>query len=635
MACSSSGLDSKIGKEKMNTIPKTLTRRDFIRLALATGGSVLLSPLMKACGQPVTPTTAATATSMATPVPTAEDLLAGLSGLDIDTFFDKAFTRWLIRDPETLTVLGLANSYGIGNGDLTNISDSFVRETQSLEAGTLNILRTYDRSGFTPAQALNADVYDWFLDDLVRGHPFMYDDYPLNPIVTSIHYNLYMLFTAYHPLNNRQDADDYISRLSQVGNKIVDLIEGLKRRQERGVILPGFIIPSVLSDITQISQGTPSSEPYYTTFSERLTGVSTSDKEALSAQVKEQVNNTVIPAYQELAACLSEQSSHASDTVGVWQFSDGEAYYAQCLRRQTSTDLTADEIHEIGKQYLERIHAEMREKFASLGHEESQSIQELYTLLANDSGSYVGQEAVKAMETTIQEAESFLPQAFDILPRAGVEIVGGQAGNFYQMGSFDGSRPGLFYASVINPIPRYDVKTLIYHETIPGHHLQIAIGMEQTNLIPLRQAASCNAFIEGWALYAERLMSELGAYANDPQGDLGRLRMEAYRAARLVVDTGIHSKRWTFEQAVEYFRQAAGLPPGSGRGEIVRYCVYPGQATSYFIGFLKILELRQKVQDALGSKFDLKDFHRVVLVNGAVPLFILEKLVDNYIKGAA
>jgi uncharacterized protein (DUF885 family) len=239
------------------------------------------------------------------------------------------------------------------------------------------------------------------------------------------------------------------------------------------------------------------------------------------------------------------------------------------------------------------------------------------------------------MEAAIREAETFLPQAFDIFPRASVEVVGGPDGNYYQPASFDGSRPGLFYASTDYPIPKYDVKTLVYHETVPGHHLQTTIAMEQTSLIPLRQAASCNAFIEGWALYAERLMAELGAYANDPQGDLGRLRMEAYRAARLVVDTGIHSKRWTFEQAVEYFGQAAGLPPGSGRGEITRYCVFPGQATSYFIGFLKILELRQKAQDALGSKFDLKAFHRLVLVNGAVPLFILEKLVDNYIKGAA
>ncbi len=611
----------------------SLSRRDFLRLAIAAGGTVILSPLLKACARPVTPTAAAT--TAATAVPTAENLLAGLSGLDIDSFFDQAFTRWVVRDPESLTTLGLADMYGIGDANLTDISDAFLRETQALESGTLDLLRAYDRSTFTPAQTLNADVYDWFLDDLVRGHPFMYDDYPLNPIVTSVHYNLYMLFTAYHPLNNRQDAEDYISRLSQVQKKITDLIDGLRKRQEHGVILPAFIIPYVLHDITGISQSPPSSQPFYTTFNERLTGVTASEKDTLSAQVKEQVTNAVVPAYQQLVTYLNDLKPQATDTVGVWQFSDGEAYYAQCLRRQTSTDLTADEIHELGKQHLERIHAEMRTLFAGLGYDAGKSIQSLYGLLANDGAILSGQPAVNAIETAIRNAETFLPQAFDLLPRAQVEVVGGPDGNYYMPPSYDGARPGLFYASTDRPIPEYDVKTLVYHETLPGHHLQSAIAMDQTSLIPMRQAASCNAFIEGWALYAERLMAELGAYAGDPQGDLGRLRMEAYRAARLVVDTGIHAKRWTFDQAVETFAQAAGLPAGSGQGEITRYCVWPAQATSYFIGFLKILELRQKAKDVLGDKFDLKAFHRVLLVNGAVPLFILEQLVDNYIQGAA
>jgi uncharacterized protein (DUF885 family) len=611
----------------MKSRKSSLTRRDFLRLAALAGGTVALSPLLKACTPQATPSVAPT------PLPT-EDLLAGLDGLDIEAFFEEAYRRWLVRDPELLTTLGLADFYGVGDADLTDISDTFVRQTQALEAGTLDLLRAYDRSAFTADQILTADVYDWMLDDLVRGHEFMYNDYPVNPIVTSVHYNLYMLFTAYHPLNNRQDADDYISRLSQLGKKIIELIDGLRRRQERGVILPAFIFPYVESDIYETAREGAIHHPYYLTFDDRLTGVSAEDKAALLAQVEEQLTATVIPAYQELADYLNELQTQASNTVGVWQFSDGAAYYAQSLRRQTTTELNADEIHELGKLHVERVQAEMRTLFASLGYPEGESIQDLYGRLTSDSGLLSGQAAVEAFEVAIREAEAFLPQAFDIFPRASVEVVGGPDGNYYQPASYDGSRPGLFYATTTGQSPKFGVKSLVYHETIPGHHLQTAIAMEQTGLPALRQGAQFNAYTEGWALYAERLMAELGAYANDPQGDLGRLQMEAYRAARLVVDTGIHAKQWTFDQAVEYFAGAAGLPVGTGQGEITRYCVWPAQATAYYVGFLKFLELRQKAMDALGGKFDLKAFHRVILVNGSVPLTVLENLVDSYIESA-
>jgi uncharacterized protein (DUF885 family) len=612
----------------MQPLTQKLTRRDFLRLAAITGGTVALAPLLNACTPQTTPT------AFPTSLPT-EALFTGLEGLDIDAFFQEAYRRWLVRDPETLTTLGLADFYGIGDADLTDISDAFVRQTQALESGTLGLLRAYNHSTFTADQSLTADIYDWMLDDLVRGHEFMYDDYPLSPIVTSVHYNLYMLFTVYHPLNTRQDADDYISRLSQVGKKITDLIDGLQRRQERSVILPAFIFPYVLTDINETAKKSATTHPYYTAYNDRLIGVPAEDKTALLTQVQEQVENVVIPAYQGLANYLNELKNQASNNVGVWQFSDGEAYYAQCLRRQTTTELSADEIHNLGKQHLERIQTEMRTLFASLGYPEGESIQDLYARLTKDNGVYTGQAAVDAFETSIREADAFLPQAFDILPQASVEVVGGPDGNYYMPAAYDGSRPGLFYATTTGQTPKFGIKTLAYHETIPGHHLQTSIAMEQTGLAALRQGAQFNAYTEGWALYAERLMAELGAYRDDPQSDLGRLQMEAYRAARLVVDTGIHAKQWTFDKATKYFAAASGLPEGSGQGEITRYCVWPAQATSYYVGFLKFLELRQKAMDALGDKFDLKTFHRVVLVSGSVPLSILERIIDDFIRSVA
>ena len=608
-----------------------LTRGDFLRLLLVSGGSLALVPLLKACGGatgsiPAALTPSAVPASAAPPGP-----LDGLEGMDIDAFFEEAYRRWLVRDPENLTVLGLSDSYGIGDATLTDISDAFIRETQSLESGTLALLRLYERSSFSAAQALTADVYEWFLDDLVRGHPFMYDDYPVNTTVTSVPYNLYMLFTAWHPLKSRQDAEDYISRLSQVDAKLSQLIDGLQRRRERGVILPVFLIPVVSETINRIAASTPPSHPYYETCARRLAGVSDEERQGLLDQVQSQITQGVCPAYLELSAFLKQLQAEAPDRPGVWQFPDGEAYYKQCLRRHSTTEMSAGEIHELGLQNVERIHAEMRPLFAELGYPGGESIPDLVARLTEDSGVYYNQAAAQAYQAVIQAAQALLPQAFDILPRAEVSVVGCPDGDYYVQPPYDGSRPGLFYASTNGATPKFGVKTLAYHETIPGHHLQIAIAMEQAGLPSLRKGMQFNAYCEGWALYAERLMWELGAYTGDPQGNLGRLRSEVHRAARLVVDTGIHAMQWSFDQAVNYLVEATGLPANATQGEIARYSVWPGQAVSYYVGFLKILELRQKAMAALGGRFDLKAFHRMVLVNGSLPLSILESQVEAYI----
>jgi uncharacterized protein (DUF885 family) len=613
------------GKEHLSI--GTLSRREFLRLAMTAGGSILFSPLLKACRSTIPEEMAATIPAL---TPTA-DLLAGLEGLNIDAFFEESYRRWLIRDPETLTTLGLADFYGVGDADLTNISDQFIRQTQLLESGILELLRSYDRSTFSSTQALTAAVYDWFLDDLVRGHAFMYDDYPLNPIVTSVHYNLYMLFVAYHPLNNRQDAEDYLSRLSQVGVKLSQLIEGLQLREEKDVILPAFIFPIVLGDINETAESKPTSHPYYTSFNARLKGVSSDEKQLLSDNVEKEISSTVIPAYQGLADFLVELESKTSQNIGVWQFSDGKDFYAQSLRRQTTVDMAADEIHALGQQHVDRVHAEMRVLFSSLGYPSSDTIHSLYNRLTADTGTCQGQEKVAAFEQAIQTAEALLPQAFDIFPKASVQVVGGDDGDYYMSASYDGSRPGLFYARTTSPTPKFAIKTLAFHETIPGHHMQISIAQEQAGLPAIRQGMQFNAYAEGWALYAEHLMWELGAYDDDLPGDLGRLQMEAFRAARLVVDTGIHSLRWSFNQAVDYLAEATGFSTSEAQRELTRYSVWPGQATSYYIGLLKFLELRQKAMDALGKAFDLKAFHHVVLVNGSLPLTVLEKLVDDFI----
>ncbi len=610
-----------------------ISRRDALKAGLMAGSAIALAPFLKACAGLQTP--AATAPSnTATPTTTAGPAIpvSGLEGLEIKTFFRDAYRRWMARDPENLTTLGLADLWGVGDDKLTNISNDYIRETQSLEIRMLDLLRTYNRASFSKSEALTADIFDWFLDDLVRGHAFMYDDYPVNPTVTSIPYNLYMLFTIYQPLNNVRDANDYIARLAQLGSKMDQLIDGLRRREQHGIILPVLFLPYVRSDSDSVARASASANPYFTSFSARIKGVSDAERKTLSGRVLEAVADTVVPAYRTLSGFLQGQQAKAPREVGVGQFSDGEAYYAQCLRRHTTTELSADQIHQLGLENVERVHAEMRPLFAGLGYPADESIPQLMQRLTADGGVYRGQQTVTAYEQTISQAEALLPQAFSTLPRAEVKVIGGKDGDYYMPASFEGSRPGLFFARTDGSLPRFGVKTTAFHEMIPGHHLQTALAQEVPGLPDLRRGMQFNAYTEGWALYAERLMSELGAYAEDPQGDLGRLQMEAYRAARLVVDTGIHARRWSFNQAVTYLMDATGFPAENAQREIARYSVWPGQAASYYIGFTRLLELRQKAKDALGSGFALEAFHDAVLANGSVPLTILERVVDEYIS---
>jgi uncharacterized protein (DUF885 family) len=316
---------------------------------------------------------------------------------------------------------------------------------------------------------------------------------------------------------------------------------------------------------------------------------------------------------------------------GVWQFDNGEEYYSYLLHHYTSTDLTADEIHQLGITELERIHGEMREIFSELGYPEDESIYQSYQQVANDGGIIPGNEMVAFHESIIEQANINLGELFEIQPEEPVVVIGGPIGGFYSPGSIDGTRPGAFYAE-ISPEgrPYFNLPSLTYHEAIPGHHFQIALAHE-VDLPLFRNLLNFNAYVEGWALYAERLAWEAGWYEDDPFGDLGRLQFEAFRAARLVVDTGIHTKGWTFNHAVVFFMDNAGFDRQFSEQQIARYIVLPGQSTGYMIGMLKILELRQIAMEQLGDQFDLKQFHTVILQNGSMPLDVLEGIVQDYI----
>lgn len=580
-------------------------------------------------------------TAQSTAVPTPGDTpVAEPTGLSLDEFFEVSFRELMLRDPEMVIEEGLAQEYGLEGAELTNISDAYVRETQQMYATVLDVLHTYDRDALTPSEQISYDVYEWYLDDRVRAAEFMYNDYPATYFpVTAVHEQLIQFFTDLHPVRNRQEAEDYVARLCQVDTKFEQLFEGLDLRERAGIVPPRFASQWALyTTVYDMAQADAVHTPFYRAFEEKLSAledISDEERQALLQDAQVAIDESVLPAYQALAERLEHLQDIGSGDDGVWQFDNGADYYAYTLRHYTTTDMTPDEIHELGLQELDRIHAEMRAIFDRLGYPQDESLVALFDRVARDGGRVSGNQVLDTYTVLIEEAERNLDAAFDRLPQADVVVVADEYGGYYISPSRDGSRSGAFYAGVGGSgEERFAMPTLAYHEAIPGHHLQLALAQE-LDLPTFRTAVSFTGYAEGWALYAEQLAWELGWYADDPYGDLGRLQAEAFRAARLVVDTGIHAKRWTFDQAVEFMSENVGLDTEDSinpQHQIARYIVWPGQSTAYKIGMLKILELRQRAMDRLGDQFDLKEFHDVVLGNGSMPLEILERVVDDYLE---
>jgi uncharacterized protein (DUF885 family) len=566
-------------------------------------------------------------------------LRAKLEGLSLDEFFEISWQELSLRDPEGVLAAGVADLLGLEEVGLTDISDAYIRETYQMHATVLEMLRSYDRGALSPQQQVSYDVYEWYLDDRVREQEFMYYDYPVTFYpVTAVHEYVVRFFTDLHPLASKQDAEDYVTRLGMVGVKFEQLLEGLRLREEAGIIPPRFASQWAVYGTRNMAEASANQTPFYEAFEAKvgaLDGVPEDEKQALLQAAEEAIRDTVLPAFQSLGDYLEHLESVGSTKDGLWQFPRGDEYYAHLLRHYTTTDMTADEIHDLGIRELERIHAEMRVLFDELGYPEDESLPELYNRVADEGGYVAAKEVMATYEAIIREAEGRLDEVFAIRPQASVIVVESPIRGLYVRGSLDGTRPGAFHAGPGTATEAwYAMPTLAYHEAIPGHHFQIALGQE-ANLPGFRHVVGFSGYAEGWALYAEYLAWELGWYEDDPYGDLGRLQGEAFRAVRLVVDTGIHAKGWTFDQALDFLVENSGFEKGDSLDpeiEIARYIVMPGQATAYKVGMLKILDLRQRAMSQLGDQFDLKEFHSVILGNGSMPLEVLERVVDTYIE---
>lgn len=566
----------------------------------------------------------------------SQQLAEDLQGLALDDFYFESFEALLLRTPETVVWEALESVFPLQAVELDDVSDAYQRETFAMYRVVLDALRSYDRNALTADEQLDYDIYEYFLQDEVDRLDFMYHDFRATYMLFSVQRVTQRFFTDIHPLETRQDAEDYVTRLGLVGEKLDQLIDHLQRQRNAGIIEPALSLNIALDQAAAIAGGGTDSSPYFERFAAsvgQIPDLSDSDRDDLLARARAATETSVTPAYRRLRDQLQTLLGNAPPVIGVGQYPRGGEWYAYALQHHSTTDLTPAEVHQLGLDELVRIHAEMRLVFDQLGYPQDESLEQLFARVARDGGIIPAADVKTTYESIIADAESRLGEAFDIFPSAEVIVLPDPFGGFYIGPSFDGTRPGAFYAGTATDQAWFSMPSLSYHESVPGHHTQIAIAMEQ-DVPAFRKIVGFTGFVEGWALYAERLAHELGWYEGDPYGELGRLQFEALRAARLVIDTGIHSLGWSFDDAAQFNRDNVGASLASSRGATARYSVWPGQATAYLIGMLEIRKQRQRAMDALGPQFDLKAFHRAVLSNGAVPLALLDDIVDRYIATA-
>lgn len=561
----------------------------------------------------------------------------------ISAFFQAFTDEWMLRQPSSATASRYFDDERQAEMDrqLTPLTQEFRQETVELARRGLERLAQFDLDGMTDTERVSAELMAWQLQVIVDGEQFSHLEFPLNQF-RGANVGLPNLMTVVHPVTNSRDADSYLARLRQFETRMGEARERAAELGARGILPPRFILQATIDQMQRFITPTAEDNPLVTTFRDRVDQVDTIGETRAKDLVHEArriVANSVYPAWREAIALLESQLPEATDDAGLWRFEDGADAYAYHLHRYTSTDLDAGQIHALGLAEVERIEGEMDAILRSLGRTEG-SVNERVAQLRQDLAYPVNDEGrariMADIETLMRDAERRADALFDIRPETPViaqpypEFRWESAAASYTAPPLDGSRPGVYQMPLrANRLTNFGLRTLVYHEAVPGHHFQIALSVENPELPKFRQTRALggiSAFSEGWALYAERLAAEEGWYEDDPEGLLGQLDAELFRARRLVVDTGLHAKGWTRQQAIDY-----GIAPS----EVDRYVVMPGQATSYKVGQLEMIRLRDKARDALGENFDPRAFHNRVLLTGTVPLGLLEREVDDYIREAS
>ena len=568
----------------------------------------------------------------------------------LDKFLDESVLEPILDSPQTLTSLGLHQLDFLTNHN-ENLDDYSVEKSESDHEKFLvyyEKLSNFDETKLPDSAKLNLEVAKFAANIEKRG--FENFRYYMGPFIQfyGTHLSFVNFMTDTHKLVSEKDAEDYIKRISKIPNAIEHLMVFEKRRAEAGIYSPKFVYEKTLLQLTSLIETPTDLHPLFISFKDASESMNleTDKKESMFLNLKDNIEKFK-SSYARLKILVEENSQNAREFDGVWSLPNGDDYYKHRLQIFTTTELTADEIHNLGLQMVEEIQSEIKRILSEEGYDINLPLADLFVELNNDprflfEDSDEGREAILEEYRRInEETYVMLPDYFNELPKAKVVVKRvpifsekSAAGGYYQGSSLDGSRPAAWYANLydINATQTFKMPALSFHEAVPGHHLQIALNQENQNQTLWNKFGyRTSAFSEGWALYAERLAVEAGLL-RDPYEMIGSLQSELFRAARLVVDTGIHSKKWTREEAIIYMMDNAGEVRSESESEIERYIVWPGQATSYMIGRIKIMELRERAKAELGNRFNIKDFHSVVLMNGILPLTVLEALVDQYIK---
>lgn len=567
----------------------------------------------------------------------------------INWFYTRVFAAFAVKSPEMLS------SMRILPGWLDFYSDKL--DDSSLEAQQeqfdqlkhdLATLKSYDRASMSSDERLSYDIMRHFLQAMSDGERFRDHSFPINQN-QGMQSMLPEFMVNVHQVNSASDAENYIARLNKFPLKFEQVLSQLKLSESKGIVPPRFTIDKVLLEMKNSVAKPAAQSPLYISFVEKLGKIPTAEMDAakrsqLLADLLKSIDASVYPSYRSIISHFTALQAKTQANNGAWSLPDGEAYYAWAVRTHTTTDMTAQQVHDIGLAEVARVGAEMDALLKGQGLTEG-SIGARYQTLAGDPKQQYPNtpegknEMVARYQQLMDDINKGMGAAFSVRPKLGVQVKQipeasqeGAPGAYYMPGSMDGSRPGIFFANMRNPgeTPKFGMSTLAYHEGIPGHHFQIAIQQELRGVPFFRKVVPFTAYSEGWALYAEKLASELG-YGKDPLDTLGRLSAEMMRATRLVVDTGIHSKRWTREQAIKYMLDHTGMSETDVVAEVERYFVNPGQALAYKVGMLKILALREHGKKELGAQFDLKQFHHEVLAHGAMPMTVLEGVINDWI----
>ena len=569
----------------------------------------------------------------------------------LNVFYEKVFIEVLLDEPELLSALGLVEQFGITshNGKLADVSPEKQLRVMERTKKNLAQLRAYPLAKQTPSQRLSTRILDWFIERQVEGERFQWHNYPLNQLF-GIQSQFPSFMANQHRMVAPKDCDYYLQRLDALPKKFDQVLAGLKLREQKGIIPPRFVVEKVLKEMTDFVAQPPAENILATSFKNRAAKISKLTDQIRTeyqGRVETAIATEVYPAYQKLIDYYADLLPKTTTEDGVWKLPEGEAFYAYMLHLNTTTTLNPAEVHALGLAEVGRIEGEMRQILDANGYAGQPIATSLKALGADPRFLFPNDDNGRA--AALAEYKRLIDQAlerskglFATLPRASVEVrrvpefkEATGPGAYYEGPAMDGSRPGVFYANLrdMNEVAKWGMPTLAYHEGVPGHHFQIATAQELTGLPQFRKLIPFTAYQEGWALYTEWLAKDAGWYEGDPFGDLGRLQAEMFRAVRLVVDTGIHAQRWTREQAIAFMLEKTGMGEKEVTSEIERYIVSPGQACAYKVGMLKIRELRARAEKELGPKFDVREFHDVVLKDGAMPLDILEQQVNAYISG--